>query len=95
MAMHDAQEGRGGKPSGHRPGTPWIVRTLMYALIVIIAYYVIAEHGAHLLAAWPLLFLLACPLMHFLHGGHGGHKGHGDQRAAGGGGEQRKSGSPQ
>lgn len=57
--------------------TPWLVRLLMFALLGVIAYYVIAEHGAHLLSAWPLLFLAACPLMHlFMHGGHGGHGNH-------------------
>jgi len=37
------------------------------------------EHRVHLLGAWPLLLLLACPLLHvFMHGrhGHGGHSGH-------------------
>jgi hypothetical protein len=48
----------------------------MFVLLAVGGYYVIAEHGAHLLAAWPLLFLLACPLMHMFHGGHGGHGGH-------------------
>lgn len=94
MAMHDTQKGHGGKPDGRRPGSSWIVRTLMYALIAVIAYYVIAEHSAHLLAAWPLLFLLACPLMHLFHGGHGGHKGHGGDGVAGEGNEQSKSRSP-
>jgi hypothetical protein len=48
---------------------------------VIAAYFLIAEHKAHLseyLKYWPLLLVLACPLMHlFMHGGHGGH---GNQR---------------
>ena len=43
----------------------------------IAAYFLIAEHTAHLseyLKYWPFLLLLACPLMHlFMHGGHGGH----------------------
>ena len=43
----------------------------------IAAYFLIAEHKAHLseyLKYWPLLLVLACPLMHlFMHGGHGGH----------------------
>ncbi len=49
----------------------------MFALLAALAYYVIVEHGAHLFAALPLLFLLACPLMHLFHGGHGGHGGRG------------------
>jgi hypothetical protein len=43
----------------------------------IAAYFLIAEHRAHLseyLKYWPFLLVLACPLMHlFMHGGHGGH----------------------
>lgn len=54
-------------------GTSWLVRILMFALLAVGGYYVIAEHGAHLWASWPLLILLACPLMHFMHGGHGSH----------------------
>ncbi|MCW8399411.1 DUF2933 domain-containing protein [Legionella sp. PATHC038] len=48
-------------------------------IIVIIGYYLIAEHGAHIasfLGASPfLLLILLCPLMHlFMHKGHGGHE---------------------
>ncbi|MDP2017689.1 DUF2933 domain-containing protein [Hydrogenophaga sp.] len=40
------------------------------------AYFLLAEHRAHLFGAWPFLLLLACPLVHmFMHGGHGGHRG--------------------
>jgi hypothetical protein len=52
----------------------------MIALVAVGAYYIIAEHGAHVLAAWPLLILLACPLMHLFHT-HGGHGGHGSDEA--------------
>jgi hypothetical protein len=42
------------------------------------AFYLVAEHRAHLagLGRWlPLLILLACPLLHlFSHGGHAGHE---------------------
>lgn len=68
-------------------GTSWLVRILMYALLGVGAYYIIAEHGAHLLGGWPLLFLLACLPMHMFHGGHGRHAGHGkpdDESDAGG-----------
>jgi hypothetical protein len=43
---------------------------------VIAGFFLISEHGAHLLEWLPWLFLLACPLLHlFMHGGHGGgHK---------------------
>ena len=42
------------------------------------ALFLILEHGAHLLGAWPLLFLLLCGGMHFfMHRGHGSHGSHG------------------
>ncbi|MFC3125096.1 DUF2933 domain-containing protein [Pseudoroseomonas globiformis] len=48
-----------------------------FALIV--AFYVLREHYAHVFGALPYLLLLACPLMHlFMHHGHGGHAGHGE-----------------
>jgi hypothetical protein len=40
-------------------------------------FFLLSEHRIHALAWLPLLFLLACPLLHmFHHGGHGGHGGH-------------------
>ena len=76
-AHHQDQAASGSSPPS-RPRTPAIVRLLMIALLAVGAFYVIAEHGAHLLSAWPLLILLLCPLMHiFMHGGHGGHGSHG------------------
>ena len=39
-------------------------------------FFLLSEHRIHALAWLPLLFLLACPLLHmFHHGGHGGHAG--------------------
>jgi len=38
------------------------------------AYYLLTEHLSHVGQAIPYLFLLACPLMHLLHG-HGHHHG--------------------
>lgn len=36
--------------------------------------FLVLEHNAHLLGAWPLLFLIVCVGMHFfMHRGHGGH----------------------
>lgn len=41
------------------------------------AFYLIAEHRAHLLGWWPWLLILACPLLHvFMHGKYGGHGDH-------------------
>jgi hypothetical protein len=53
---------------------------VLAAFLAIAAYFLIAEHRAHLsglLNYLPYLLLLACPLMHvFMHGKHGGHAAH-------------------
>jgi hypothetical protein len=53
---------------------------LLAAFLAIAAYFLIAEHRAHLsglLNYLPYLLLLLCPLMHVLmHGRHGGHRSH-------------------
>jgi hypothetical protein len=57
-------------------------RWVLIAFLGVAAYFLIAEHKAHLsgyLQYWPYLLLLACPLLHlFMHGGHGhgGSSGH-------------------
>lgn len=52
----------------------------LIVFLVIAAFFLLAEHRAHLsgwFPYWPYLLVLACPLMHlFMHGGHG-HDGHG------------------
>ena len=51
-----------------RLGIGWLV------LAAVAAWFLWAEHRAHLLGALPYVLLLACPLMHvFMHRGHGGH----------------------
>jgi hypothetical protein len=43
-------------------------------LIVAVAYLLLTEHRAHVIAALPWLIFLSCPLMHvFMHRGHGHH----------------------
>jgi hypothetical protein len=38
------------------------------------AFFLLAEHRAHIFGAWPFLLILICPLMHlFMHRGHGAH----------------------
>jgi len=56
---------------------PWGAALLMVGLIV--AFFLLREHWNHVAGSWPYLLLLACPLMHLLHGhgGHGSHAGHG------------------
>jgi hypothetical protein len=43
--------------------------------LAIAAFFLIAEHRAHLLGILPFILLLLCPLLHLLHGGHGGDSG--------------------
>lgn len=53
---------------------------VLLAFLGIAAFFVVTEHTAHVLGMLPYLLLLACPLLHFLHGGHrGGHGGRGTQ----------------
>ena len=51
----------------------------LIVLGAIAAFFLLAEHRAHVFGALPFLLLLACPLMHlFMHHGHGSsHAGHG------------------
>jgi hypothetical protein len=43
-------------------------------LISAALYFLLVEHGAHVLPYLPFLIILLCPLMHlFMHKGHGGH----------------------
>jgi hypothetical protein len=47
-------------------------------LVAAIGVYLLWTHTGHVLSALPYLFLLACPLLHFIgHGGHGHEHGHG------------------
>ena len=51
---------------------------VLLAFLAIAAFFVVTEHTAHALGALPYLLLLACPLLHFFHGGHRrGHDDHG------------------
>lgn len=57
--------------------TPWW-RTksglVLIGFLAVGAFFLIAEHRAHVFGALPYLLILACPLMHlFHHHGHGGH----------------------
>lgn len=52
--------------------------SVLAAVVIILAFYLIREHAAHVLAGVPYVFLLLCPLMHLLmhRRGHGGpHNG--------------------
>jgi len=64
----------------HEPPPSFLASRYAIGLVVIggvAAYFLLAEHLAHVLGALPYLLLLACPLMHvFMHGGHGKHGHH-------------------
>jgi hypothetical protein len=50
---------------------------VLLAFLAIAAFFLIAEHTAHVIGVLPYALLLLCPLIHlFMHRGHGGH---GDQ----------------
>ena len=52
-------------------------------LVAVAAFYLLTEHRAHVLGAWPFLLFLLCPLMHlFMHRGHAHHGGENKQRKA-------------
>lgn len=71
--MHDHKEHQ---PGRNKPGSFWKT-PLGWAFIgfaAIAAFFLIAEHTAHLSGWLPWLLLLACPLMHIFGHGHGGHK---------------------
>lgn len=68
---------------------PWIRSRSGIALLAflsIVGFFLVTEHTAHVFGFLPYLLLLACPLMHFLHGGHkqghGGHAGPHDKRSS-------------
>ena len=50
------------------PTRKWV----FWGFLAIAAYFVATEHRAHAIQFLPYLLLLACPLMHLLHG-HGQH----------------------
>lgn len=73
--MDHSQHHRPLEENGKLSRTRWVF--VVFAAIA--AYFLITEHRAHLsgfLYYWPVLLVLACPLLHlFMHGGHGGHGG--------------------
>jgi Flp pilus assembly protein TadB len=68
----------------HPPQAPGRFRSrtslVLLAFLAMAAFFLIAEHRAHVLGVFPFLLVLLCPLLHFLHGRHsGGHAGHGSR----------------
>ena len=56
--------------SGGEPG-----RWVFWGFVAVAAFFLIAEHRAHVGEYLPFLLLAACPLMHLFHR-HGGHDAH-------------------
>jgi hypothetical protein len=48
----------------------FLSRVALFGFLGIAVFFLWTEHRAHLLGALPYVLLLACPLMHLLHGGH-------------------------
>ncbi len=50
---------------------------VLLGFLIVIGFFLITEHTAHVLGALPYLLLAACPLMHlFMHHGHSGGEDH-------------------
>lgn len=47
-------------------------------LALIVGFFLLRGHWGHVFGYWPYLLLLACPLMHLMHGhsGYGQHSDH-------------------
>ncbi len=58
---------------------------VLVVFLAVAAFYLTAEHAAHVFGLLPYGLILLCPIMHLLmhrgHGGHGDHSGH-EHRAA-------------
>lgn len=68
------------KPThSHPPPSNYRLNWVLIGFLAIAAFFLLAEHQAHVLGALPYILLLACPLMHIF--GHGGHRGHGNHDA--------------
>lgn len=67
------------QPENDRPAPSFWRRPAGMALAtaaLIAGFYLLREHWGHVLGHWPYLLLLACPLMHLMHGHGHGSQGH-------------------
>ena len=79
--------------SGRGSGSRSMLVFLAFAGIAL--FFLLGEHRIHALAWLPLLFLLACPLLHMtMHGGHGGHGGGGGGHGGHGSSQPEQSRDP-
>ena len=68
------------QPDSHSPAPSLWHRPAGMALAMaalVAGFYLMREHWGHVLGYWPYLLLLACPLMHLMHGHGHGHGRHG------------------
>ncbi len=56
-----------------------VSRYVFFGFVIVAAYFLLAEHRAHLIPFLPFLLLAACPLMHLFHH-HGHNRGSGESR---------------
>lgn len=78
--MSRLQTGRDRQPAKPRAERSRRGTWVLIGFLAIAAFFVLAEHKAHLMGALPYLLILLCPLLHvFHHRGHGGHHDHGEQ----------------
>lgn len=58
-----------------------LVQWLLWVGLAAAVAWLFFGHGAHLLPLAPFLILLACPLLHFFHGGHAEHASQSSRRS--------------
>lgn len=65
----------------HEGNSKWspVSKYVFGGFVLIVGYFLITEHRAHVVQYLPFLLLAACPLMHLFHG-HGGHGGEADDK---------------
>lgn len=57
----------------------FMVKAVLLVILAIIAFYLLTQHGMHLLAYSSYILILGFILLHmFMCGGHGKHGGHGN-----------------
>ena len=58
----------------NQSGSKW--KWALLGFLAVAAFFLFAEHSAHVFGILPFLLLAACPLLHlFLHKGHSGQDG--------------------
>lgn len=63
------------RPPGARSWLGSRTGLALLGFLAVAAFYLVTEHRAHVFGVLPYLLLLACPLLHLLHGRHDDHGG--------------------